>query len=181
MTSAKVVIAGPRGSGKTTLIRTISDVAVIASDREILDHTRTPAPTDALDFGRLTIDGDTLIYLFGTQGAVFDEQSKALASEMLGFVLVVDRSNEDSFEEARKILEEFKTAGGKPFVVGMNNHNPLDPASEMTYIKQALELPEGVPVVPIDVSDKTTVKSALLALLYAALEGVEGREVSAPA
>lgn len=177
MASVKIVVTGPFGAGKTTLIRTISEITVLSTERDISDHTKVhkERTTVAMDFGRITIDPSLVLYLFGTPGQErFDFMWEILAEGMLGFILVVDRSREDSFDEARVILDAFKTFGEEPFVVAVNKHDPVDPAGEIDYVRQALDLDEKVPVIPMSALDRASVKNVLLALLYAALEGVEG-------
>ena len=68
--AVKVVITGPFAAGKTTLIRTISEITVLSTERGITDHTksRKNETTVAMDFGRITNDREMVLYLFGTQG-----------------------------------------------------------------------------------------------------------------
>lgn len=176
MPSVKIVVTGPLGAGKTTMIRSISEVTVLGTERDISDHTRTDEDptTVAMDFGRVTIDPSLVLYLFGTPGQErFDFMWEVLAEGMLGFVLVVDRSREGSFEEARAFLEAFRAYGRVPFVVAVNKHNGADPAGEIAHARKALMLEEEVPVVPMNALERDSVKNVLLALLYLALEKAE--------
>ena len=68
--AVKVVVTGPFAAGKTTLIRTISEITVLSTERGITDSTRKrkAETTVAMDFGRITIDRDLVLYLFGTPG-----------------------------------------------------------------------------------------------------------------
>jgi small GTP-binding protein len=179
MATVKIVVTGPFGAGKTTLIRTISEVSVLSTDRDISDHTRShkERTTVAMDFGRITIDESLVLYLFGTPGQErFDFMWKILAEGMLGFILVVDRSREDSIEEARGILEAFGSFGEAPYVVAVNKHDSADPASEIDEVRERLSISDGTPVIPMNALDRASVRNVLLALLYSVLEAVEEEE-----
>jgi hypothetical protein len=184
MASVKVVITGPFGAGKTTLIRTISEITVLSTERDISDHTKLhkERTTVAMDFGRITVDDSLVLYLFGTPGQErFDFMWEILAEGMLGFVLVVDRSRDDSFDDARKILSAFRSYGEVPYVVAVNKYDPTDPAGEIAYVKRELMLDEKISVIPISALDRGSVKNVLLALLYSALEELEGNLQAATA
>jgi small GTP-binding protein len=185
MASVKIVVTGPFGVGKTTLIRTISEITVLSTERDISDHTKVhkERTTVAMDFGRITIDPTLVLYLFGTPGQErFDFMWEILAEGMLGFVLVCDRSREDTFEDAEKILKAFKSYGSPvPYVIAVNKYNPADPAGEISYVQDRLALDDGVPVIPVNALDRGSVKNVLLALLYSVLEQVESDPVAASA
>jgi len=69
-TAVKIVVTGPFSAGKTTLIRTISETTVLSAEQDITDDTRSrkAATTVAMDVGRITLDRDLVLYLFGTPG-----------------------------------------------------------------------------------------------------------------
>src|SRR5918992_49416 len=99
MASVKIVVTGPFGVGKTTLIRTISEITVLSTERDISDHTKVhkERTTVAMDFGRITIDRDLVLYLFGTPGQErFDFMWEILGEGMLGYVVLVDSTRPDS-------------------------------------------------------------------------------------
>jgi small GTP-binding protein len=173
--AVKVVITGPFAAGKTTLIRTISEITVLSTERGITDNTRSRKneTTVAMDFGRITIDGELVLYLFGTPGQErFDFMWEILGEGMLGYVVLVDVTRPDSLAEARGILEAFRRMARVPFVVGLNRTNGVDPADE-SRVRDHLELSASVPVVPCDATDKESVKALLLALLYSVLDEIE--------
>ena len=106
-TAVKIVVTGPFSAGKTTLIRTISEITVLSTEKDITDHTksRKAETTVAMDFGRITIDRDLVLYLFGTPGQDrFDFMWEILGEGMLGYILLIDSAREDSLEEAVGIL-----------------------------------------------------------------------------
>src|SRR6187551_3486477 len=97
--AVKIVVTGPFSAGKTTLIRTISEITVLSTEKDISDHTRSrkAETTVATDFGRITIDRDLVLYLFGTPGQDrFDFMWEILGEGMLGYILLIDSSRDDS-------------------------------------------------------------------------------------
>ncbi len=174
-TAVKIVVTGPFSAGKTTLIRTISEITVLSTERGITDHTksRKAETTVAMDFGRITIDRDLVLYLFGTPGQDrFDFMWEILGEGMLGYVLLLDSSRPESLVEAEGILAAFRKMAAVPFVVALNRADGLDPDGE-NALRAQLELHPRVPVVPCNATDKESVKAVLLALLYSVLDDVE--------
>ena len=70
MRSFKIVVTGPFSAGKTTFIKSISEISIVSTERAISDSTRRvkAETTVAMDFGRITISKDIVLYLFGTPG-----------------------------------------------------------------------------------------------------------------
>ena len=177
-TAVKIVVTGPFSAGKTTLIRTISEITVLSTEKDITDHTksRKAETTVAMDFGRITIDRDLVLYLFGTPGQDrFDFMWEILGEGMLGYILLVDSSREDSLEEAVGILAAFRKMARVPFVVALNRAAGIEPADE-EKVRSVLELADDVPVVPCDATDRESVKAVLLALLYSVVDSLEVAE-----
>jgi uncharacterized protein len=178
--AVKIVVTGPFAAGKTTLIRTISEITVLSTERGITDSTRSrkAETTVAMDFGRITIDRDLVLYLFGTPGQDrFDFMWEILGEGMLGYVLLVDHEREDSLAESISILKAFRGMARVPFAVALNRADSLDQETE-ARIRDVLELGPEVPLLPCDATDKESVKAVLLALLYAVLDEVEAERVS---
>lgn len=183
-TAVKIVVTGPFAAGKTTLIRTISEITVLSTEKDITDETRSrkAETTVAMDFGRITIDRDLVLYLFGTPGQDrFDFMWEILGEGMLGYILLVDNERPESLEEARSILEAFRRMARVPFVVALNRSAGIV-ASDETTMREVLELAPEVPVVPCDATDRESVKSVLLALLYSVVDELDAAVAdSAPA
>jgi len=179
--AVKVVVTGPFAAGKTTLIRTISEITVLSTERGVTDATRKrkAETTVAMDFGRITIDRDLVLYLFGTPGQDrFDFMWEILSEGMIGYLLLIDASREESVQEAESILEAFRTMARVPYVVGLNRAGGDDHAlAEM--VRTRLDIPADVAVMACDATDKESVKNVLLALLYAVLDDVEAEAVRA--
>src|SRR5688572_10959949 len=174
-TAVKIVVTGPFSAGKTTLIRTISEITVLSTEKDITDHTksRKAETTVAMDFGRITIDRDLVLYLFGTPGQErFDFMWEILGEGMLGYIVLVDASRPDSLDEAVGILAAFRKMARVPFVVALNRAAGLEPADE-ERVRSVLQLSDQVPVVPCDATDRESVKSVLLSLLYTVADTLE--------
>jgi small GTP-binding protein len=182
--AVKIVITGPFGAGKTTLIRTISEITVLSTEREISadsearpDKART---TVAMDFGRIGIDSELVLYLFGTPGQDrFEFMWEVLGEGMLGYVVLIDADRPESVQEAVTILAAFRKMAPVPFVVAMNRSSSVDPDVE-GELREVLELDPSVPVVACDATDKASVKLVLLSLLHTVLESLD-REPALPA
>lgn len=174
-TAVKIVVTGPFSAGKTTLIRTISEITVLSTETDITDATRSrkAETTVAMDFGRITIDRDLVLYLFGTPGQErFDFMWEILGEGMLGYILLIDASREDSLEQAVGILAAFRKMARVPFVVALNHADGLEPLDE-DRVRSVLGLVEDTPVVPCDATDRESVKSVLLALLYCVVDQID--------
>jgi signal recognition particle receptor subunit beta len=174
-TAVKIVVTGPFAAGKTTMIRTISEITVLSTETAVSDveGSRKTDTTVAMDFGRITIDRDLVLYLFGTPGQDrFDFMWEILSEGMLGYVLLIDASRPESLDEAVSILGAFRTMAHVPFVVGFNRADNLDDTDE-GRIRGALDIGHDVPIVPCDVTDRESVKGVLLALLYAVVDSLD--------
>ncbi|GAA4707151.1 GTP-binding protein [Phytohabitans rumicis] len=167
----KILIAGGFGVGKSTLVGAVSEIRPLHTE-EVL--TRAGIGTDdivgveskrtttvAMDFGRITINDDLQVYLFGTPGQdrfwfLWDE----LAFGALGAVVLADtRRLADCFPS----IDYFESRG-IPFVVGVNcfdGAKRYDPAS----VRKALDLDVAVPVVMCDVRNRQSGKLVLIALV----------------
>ncbi len=177
--AVKVVVTGPFAAGKTTLIRTISEITVLSTERGITDSTRKrkAETTVAMDFGRITIDRDLVLYLFGTPGQDrFDFMWEILGEGMIGYLLLVDAEREDSVQEAASILHAFRTMARVPYVVALNRASGDDHAL-VESVRSQLDVPSDVAILTCDATDKESVKNVLLALLYAVLDEVEAEAV----
>ncbi len=165
----KILISGPFSAGKTTFIKTISELEPLttekkttrSSERKVKDYT-----TVAMDFGKITIDDEHELYLFGTPGQTrFDFMWDILGKGALGIVVLVDSTNPETFHEARQIINYFESRYPVPMVVAANKQD-LPDAWTPEMIKAALNLDvEDIPVVPLVATDKESVKKVLLKLL----------------
>ncbi|PJF25388.1 MAG: GTP-binding protein [Phototrophicales bacterium] len=174
--TVKMVITGPFSSGKTEFISSISEIDVVTTERSITtaaEKTVKDSTTVAMDFGRITVDDDLVLYLFGTPGQRrFDFMWEILAEGMLGFVVMVDSTKPETFREAKSILETFRAYASTPYVVAANKQDMPD-AWNTEDLKIALRIEDNVKLLPCVAKDKESVKTVLLELLYAILEDME--------
>ncbi len=177
MQTVKMVVTGPFSSGKTEFIRSVSEIDVVATERKIssdAEKTVKQATTVAMDFGRITVDEDLVLYLFGTPGQKrFDFMWEILSEGMLGFIVMVDSTRPETFREARSILETFRAYAPTPYVVSANKQDAPD-AWDVEDMRHALRLDAKVKLLPCVATDKTTVKNVLLELLYSILAEMDG-------
>ncbi len=176
MQTVKMVITGPFSSGKTEFIRSISEIDVVTTERGITSETEKAikeSTTVAMDFGRITVDDDLVLYLFGTPGQRrFDFMWEILAEGMLGFVVMVDSTKPETFREAKSILETFRAYAPTPYVVAANKQDNTE-AWNTDDLRIALRIEDGVKLLPCVARDKESVKTVLLELLYSILEEME--------
>jgi small GTP-binding protein len=171
MQTVKIVVTGPFNAGKTEFIRSVSEIDVVSTERKItLEAEKVKnSTTVAMDFGRITVDDDLVLYLFGTPGQKrFDFMWEILSEGMLGFIVAVDSTRPETFREARTILETFKAYAPTPFVVAANKQDHND-AWDVEDMRVALRLDPTVKMLPCIAKDKETVKKVLLELLFSIL------------
>ena len=177
--TVKMVVTGPFSAGKTEFIRSVSEIDVVSTERKISSNQEKAvkeATTVAMDFGRITVDDDLVLYLFGTPGQRrFDFMWEILSEGMLGFVVMVDSTRPETFREARSILETFRAYAPTPYVVAANKQDMKD-AWEVDDMRHALRLDSKVKLVPCTATDRDSVKAILLELLYSILNEMENGE-----
>ncbi len=179
MQTVKMVVTGPFSAGKTEFIRSVSEIDVVSTERKISsarEKTVKESTTVAMDFGRITVDDDLVLYLFGTPGQRrFDFMWEILSEGMLGFVVMVDSTRPETYREARSILETFRAYAPTPYVVAANKQD-LSDAWEVEDMRHALRLDPKVKLLPCTATDRDSVKSCLLELLYSILSEMENGE-----
>jgi hypothetical protein len=175
MQTVKMVITGPYSSGKTHFIKAVSEIDVVATERKVSSEAERikESTTVAMDFGRITVDAELVLYLFGTPGQRrFDFMWEILSEGMLGFVVMVDSTKPETFREAKSILETFRAYAPTPYVVSANKQDMPD-AWPSEDLRIALRLPPEVKLIPCVATDREKVKNVLLELLYSILAEME--------
>ena len=175
MQTVKMVVTGPFSAGKTQFIRSISEIDVVGTERKITsDPERIKEETTvAMDFGRITVDEELVLYLFGTPGQKrFDFMWEILSEGMLGFVVLIDSSRPETFREAKRILEVFRGYAPTPYVVAANKQDHED-AWSPEDLRIALKIDRDIKVLHLVAVDRESVKNVLLELLYSILEEMD--------
>jgi uncharacterized protein len=171
----KVLISGGFGVGKTTLVRSLSEIPPLLTEQELTsasvgvdDAALVPdkrTTTVAMDFGRITVDDSLILYLFGTPGqARFWFMWDELARGSVGAVVLVDLRRLDDCFPAVDYFENRRL----PFVVAINQFpgsDEYDPES----VREALALPDDSPVVWMDARDPVSSRETLIDLVEHAL------------
>jgi signal recognition particle receptor subunit beta len=174
--ATKIVVAGGFGAGKTTLVTSVSEITPLQTEalmtrasEDTDDLTGTPeklTTTVAMDFGRITLDDDLVLYLFGTPGQqrfwfMWDD----LVRGAIGAVVLADtRRLSDCFPA----LDYFESCG-LPYVVAVNHFDGSD-VFQPEDVREALTVPSHIPVMIMDARRRISVVETLLALVGHALE-----------
>ena len=178
MQAVKMVVTGPFSAGKTQFISAVSEIDVVSTERRISSPAEQVKETTtvAMDFGRITVGPDLVLYLFGTPGQRrFDFMWEILSEGMLGFIVMVDSTKPETFREAKRILDTFKTYASTPFVVAANKQDDED-AWDPQDLRIILRLQPDIKVLPCVAYEKESVKNILLELLYSVLERMDEEE-----
>ncbi|GJF34060.1 ATP/GTP-binding protein [Kitasatospora sp. NE20-6] len=169
--TAKILVSGPFGVGKTTLIASLSEieplrteepltVASVAHD-DLAGVEAKTTTTVALDFGRLTLDNGLVLYLFGTPGqARFLPLWGDIATGATGALVLADTRRLDQSFDSIDLLEQ----GHIPYAVAVNTF-PDSPDHHIADIRQALDLEPHTPLSLCDARDRQSSLAALIALI----------------
>ncbi|WP_327360600.1 GTP-binding protein [Streptomyces sp. NBC_01296] len=167
----KVVIVGGFGVGKTTMVGAVSEISPLTTEETMtqagvgIDYNPGAegknTTTVAMDFGRISINEELILYLFGTPGQErFWFLWNGIFEGALGAVVLVDTRRIEVCFEIITRLEDRRV----PFVVAVNSF-PEAPQHPLTALRTALDLNESVPIVTCDARDRSSCRDALLSLM----------------
>ncbi|CAL9580599.1 hypothetical protein SUDANB121_05050 [Nocardiopsis dassonvillei] len=175
--AVKIIIAGGFGAGKTTMVASVSEITPLSTEEVMTeasygiddlggveDKTTT---TVALDFGRITVNSDVVLYLFGTPGQnrfwfMWDE----LAEGALGAVVLADTRRLETCFHAVDFFER----RGVPFVVAVNRFEGADDY-DTEEVRRALDVDAAVPILLADARDRVSCRDVLVALVTHVIRG----------
>jgi uncharacterized protein len=168
--AAKIVVVGGFGVGKTTMVRSVSEIRPLSTEEIMtragvgIDHTSGDADksttTVAFDFGRISLNEELVLYLFGAPGQerfwfLWDQ----LFAGTLGAVVLVDtRRLSDSWYAIDRLEHS-----GTPFIVARNNFD--ETTFTLAQVRSALSLTDRIPLIDCDARDRASSKAVLIALV----------------
>jgi signal recognition particle receptor subunit beta len=166
----RLVVTGCVGAGKTTFIRSISEIEVVDTDRKATDEVADikQGTTVSMDFGKLTFSPEMALHIYGTPGqARFNFMWDILISKAHAYVLLVAAHRPSEFHQARRILNFMNQRMTIPMIIGVT-HNDCEGAWTPDNVALALGyLPDMVrpPIVQIDANEQESVAAAIMVLL----------------
>ena len=169
MQQYKIIFSGPVGAGKSTAIKVLSDIDVVATEARASDHVKNikDTTTVAMDYGRINLDSETTVHLYGTPGQErFNFMWEILAKGALGLVLLIDCSVPSIKTDISTYLDAFKEfINDNPVVIGLTRSDLCDGINWDNIHNVLTEKGISAPVFEVDARDKTDINMLVEALV----------------
>ena len=171
----KIIFTGPVGAGKTTAIRSISDIEIVTTDEQASDmaKARKPATTVAMDYGMIKLGDEERVHLYGTPGQRrFDFMCEILTKGALGLIILVDNSHDDPMSELDYYLNlNAAFLRSSAAVIGITHYDEKASPAVSDYYRVLEERGDPWPVMHVDARKADDVR-LLLNTMLATLEYV---------
>jgi uncharacterized protein len=166
----RLVVTGTVGAGKSTFIRSASEIEVVDTDVIASDETSLlkKKTTVAMDFGRLSFGENMSLHIYGTPGqSRFDFMWDILINKAHAFILLIAANRPNEFRHAKRILNFMTRRADIPFIIGLT-HNDCEDAWKTEDVAIALGFVDGQaspPLVEVNANERESVVTALIVLM----------------
>ncbi|NER22464.1 MAG: ATP/GTP-binding protein [Symploca sp. SIO1C2] len=178
----RLVVTGSVGAGKSTFIRSVSEIAVVDTDRIATHETAAikKKTTVAMDFGRLQFAPQMALHLYGTPGqSRFDFMWDILIKKAHAYILLVDAHRPSDFQACRRIYAFMQQRVNIPLIVGLTHMDCQGAWSEenVAIALGFVDEEKRPPFVTLNANQKESVVDALIVLMQHYVEGMQSREL----
>jgi len=172
----RLVVTGPVGAGKSTFIRSVSEIAVVDTDRQATDETALlkQKTTVAFDFGRLSFGPEMALHLYGTPGqARFDFMWDILIQKAHAYILLVAAHRPSEFIDVRRIRAFMRRRSPVPMMIGLTH---MDEPEAWDLENAAIALGylstnSRPPIIAVDPTQAASVAQAVITLVQHSMQG----------
>ncbi len=168
----KIIFAGPVGAGKTTAIKSVSDILVVGTEAQASDDVaqRKKTTTVAMDYGILNLDDGSKVHLYGTPGQErFSFMWEILSEGAMGVIILIDAGRSDPLADLEFYLEAFRGVIAKCDNTAMIGVTRAELASQTHWLDRFNDklatMQMNIPIFEVDGRQRKDVKQLLLALL----------------